>query len=62
MKIFLLLRILLFKEIVPELIFSSPEIHFKKVVFPEPLSPRKDIISPFSTEKFNFLITGLFSL
>ena len=49
---------LLFKEIEPELIFSKPEIHFKNVDFPEPLSPKKDIISPLLTEKFNFFITG----
>jgi hypothetical protein len=44
------------REIDPELIFSSPEMHFKKVVFPEPLSPINETISPLLLEKFNFLI------
>ena len=35
----------------PEFICSKPEMHFKKVVLPTPLSPKKEIISPFSTEK-----------
>jgi hypothetical protein len=49
----------LFNEIDPELIVSSPEMHFKKVVLPDPLSPKNDIISPLLTQKFNFLITGI---
>ena len=42
----------------PESIFSKPEIHLRNVVFPLPLSPRNDIISPRLTEKSNFLIIG----
>ena len=45
-------------DIDPELIFSKPAIHFKKVVFPEPLSPRNEMISPFLIEKERSLIIG----
>ena len=47
MNVFLSLRQTELSDIDPELIFSNPAIHFKKVVFPEPLSPRKEMISPF---------------
>ena len=33
-------------------------MHFRSVVLPEPLSPIKDMISPFLTEKFSFFISG----
>ena len=47
-----------FKDIDPPLIDSRPARHFKKVVLPEPLSPRKEISSPFFTEKVRSFIIG----
>ena len=45
-----------FNSIIPALIFSNPAKHLRNVVFPDPLSPIKETISPFSTEKLRFLI------
>ena len=55
---FLSLRHTEFSNIEPELIFSNPAMHFKKVVFPDPLSPRNEMISPFLMEKERSLIIG----
>ena len=55
---FLSLRHTELSDIEPELIFSSPAMHFKKVVFPDPLSPRNEMISPFLIEKERSLIIG----
>ena len=40
----------------PELIFSNPAIHFKKVVFPDPLSPKNEINCPFLLRMINPLL------
>ena len=48
-----------FKEIKPLSNFSSPETLLRKVVFPEPLSPTNDKISPLLIEKLRFFKTGL---
>ena len=45
-KTLFLFKNLEFKDIEPELIFSKPAIHFKNVVLPDPLSPRKEIHHP----------------
>ena len=37
--------------ILPESNCSRPAINLNKVVFPQPLGPNKQTISPFSTEK-----------
>ena len=43
-KVDLSFKVFPFNIIEPELIFSKPARHFKKVVFPDPLSPIKETI------------------
>ena len=54
-KLFSEFKTVPFKEIKPLSNFSSPETHLRKVVFPEPLSPTNDKISPLLIESLGFL-------